>query len=134
MKIEIHFQDAPFQANGQSATFKPTFEHIANITVPPQLEAHPKQALEYAWRYTNNVEGSWSQGPELTMPDGSTQENGDYNAGTEVLVPLAIQGNRTYGHRSAMVGDRFIIVSDTDGADGNIPYRVASFGFDRELI
>ena len=65
-----------------------------------------EQALEYAWRYTNNVMGSWS----LKIGE-------DANDDVEVLV----KREDGMGLRSSMMGDRF----EVDGVD----YRVAAFGF-----
>lgn len=65
-----------------------------------------EQALEYAWRYTNNVMGSWS----LKIGE-------DANDDVEVLV----QREDGMGLRSSMMGDRF----EVNGVD----YRVAAMGF-----
>lgn len=76
------------------------------------------EALEYAYRYTNNVMGSWSiKETEFTLRDGSTMENGDYNDDVTVLY------NRPdgMGQRSSMMGDRFVV-------DG-VVYKCAAFGF-----
>jgi hypothetical protein len=67
-----------------------------------------EQALEYAWRYTNNVMGSWS----LKIGE-------DANDDVEVLV----KREDGMGLRSSMMGDRF----EVDGVD----YRVALAGFKR---
>ena len=64
------------------------------------------EALEYAWRYTNNVMGSWS----LKIGE-------DANDDVEVLV----KREDGMGLRSSMMGDRF----EVDGVD----YRVAMAGF-----
>lgn len=64
------------------------------------------EALEYAWRYTNNVMGSWS----LKIGE-------DANDDVEVLV----KREDGMGLRSSMMGDRF----EVDGVD----YRVALAGF-----
>jgi len=70
-----------------------------------------EEALEYAYRYTNNVDGSWS------MKIGA-----DANDDVTVLAPLHVtKDGRTMGLRSSMMGDRF----EVDGVD----YRVAVFGF-----
>jgi hypothetical protein len=65
-----------------------------------------EEALEYAWRYTNNVMGSWS----LKIGE-------DANDDVEVLV----KREDGMGLRSSMMGDRF----EVDGVD----YRVAMAGF-----
>ena len=64
------------------------------------------EALEYAWRYTNNVMGSWS----LKIGE-------DANDDVEVLV----KREDGMGLRSSMMGDRF----EVNGVD----YRVAMAGF-----
>ena len=66
------------------------------------------EALEYAWRYTNNVMGSWS----LKIGE-------DANDDVEVLV----KREDGMGLRSSMMGDRF----EVDGVE----YRVALAGFKR---
>lgn len=95
-------------------------EHVANINYPLPI-TDVIHALEYAWRWTNNVEGSWSI-KEEQFSDGS--RNGDYNPNVEVVAPLKDYGGRKLGHRSSMVGDVFKI-------DGKA-YTVASFGFKDE--
>lgn len=74
-----------------------------------------EDALEYAYRWTNNVMGSWSR-KEQVFENGA--ENGDYNDNVKVLAPLHKGG---MGLRSSMMGDRFIVDGET--------YRVAAFGF-----
>ena len=69
------------------------------------------EALEYAWRYTNNVMGSWS----LKIGE-------DANDDVEVLV----KREDGLGLRSSMMGDRF----EVDGVE----YRVAAFGFKKVKI
>ena len=71
-----------------------------------QVDGDISEALEYAWRYTNNVMGSWS----LKIGE-------DANDDVEVLV----QRGDGMGLRSSMMGDRFV-------ADG-VEYKVAMAGF-----
>ncbi len=76
------------------------------------------QALEYAYRYTNNVMGSWSIKKEfLPMRDGGEMPNGDYNDDVTVLRHRP----DGMGQRSSMMGDRMIVNEKT--------YEVAAFGF-----
>jgi hypothetical protein len=75
-----------------------------------------EDALEWAWVRTNNIQGSWSRGPEI---DG--QPNPDYSRDVKVTAPLPEYMGRTYGHRSSMVRDVFVI-------DGTY-YVVATCGF-----
>lgn len=77
-----------------------------------------EEALEYAYRYTNNVMGSWSiKETEFTLRDGSTMENGDYNDDVTVLYTRPDR----MGQRSTMMGDRMTVNGKT--------YRVAMMGF-----
>ena len=75
-------------------------------------------ALEYAYRFTNNVMGSWSIKKEyLPTRDGGEMENGDYNEDVTVLHTRP----DGMGQRSTMMGDRMIVDGKT--------YRVAIAGF-----
>lgn len=67
-------------------------------------------ALNLAWRHTNNVMDSWSR------PGGE-----DAHESLVLLDPLHIHEGREYGHRSSMVGDVFIV--------DDRRYRVDPFGF-----
>lgn len=77
-------------------------------------------ALEYAYRYTNNVSGSWSiKLRDMTLRDGTMFENGDYNDNVTVLVPLHANGT---GLRSTSVFDRMVVNGKT--------YKVDMMGFE----
>ena len=67
-----------------------------------------EEALEYAWRYTNNVMGSWS----LKIGEDANDD-----------VTVLVEREDGMGLRSSMMGDRF----EVDGVD----YRVALAGFKR---
>jgi hypothetical protein len=74
--------------------------------------------LEYAYRWTNNVEGSWS----IKTLD---IQNGDYNPAVTVIAPLYVDKNgKAWGHRSTSVNDEFEL-------NGKI-YRVAPCGFEEK--
>jgi hypothetical protein len=76
-------------------------------------------ALEYAYRYTNNVSGSWSiKLRDMTLRDGTMFENGDYNDDVTVLVPLHANG---MGLRSTSMFDRMVLNGKT--------YKVDMMGF-----
>ena len=79
---------------------------VAIVDVTDFVNHGVEEMLEYAWRYTNNVMGSWS----LKIGE-------DANDDVEVLV----QREDGMGLRSSMMGDRF----EVDGVD----YRVAMVGF-----
>lgn len=75
-----------------------------------------EECLEYAYRCTQNIEGSWS------IKDG----NADNCAGVTVLKDLYVDDRgKTWGHRSTSVGD----LMQVEGA--NREYRVAGVGFER---
>jgi len=67
-------------------------------------------ALEYAYRWTQNIMDSWSK----KMPE-------DGNDDVTVMAPLEVHNGVEYGLRSTSVGDQMLL--------GNTKYRVASFGF-----
>jgi len=67
-------------------------------------------ALEYAYRWTQNIMDSWSK----KMPQ-------DGNDDVTVMAPLEVHNGVEYGLRSTSVGDQMLL--------GNKKYRVASFGF-----
>ena len=79
------------------------------------------EALEYAYRWTNNVEGSWSIKKEV-FEDG--QANGDFNPDVTVMHELHKDDQgKTWGLRSTSVGDQMLM--------GTEKYVVASVGFDK---
>ena len=79
------------------------------------------EALEYAYRWTNNVEGSWSIKKEV-FEDGQT--NGDFNPDVTVMHELHKDDQgKTWGLRSTSVGDQMLM--------GTEKYVVASIGFDK---
>lgn len=69
------------------------------------------QSLDHAWRYTNNVDGSWSK-----------KIGEDASDSVEVLVDMSAQ---EYGLRSSSVGD-FFYCHDSDQM-----YKVAMIGFEQ---
>ena len=85
------------------SAFENEAEHVANVAAPL---TDVLEALEYAFRYTNNVEGSWSM-----------KVGGDSNDDVEVVKPLY----KGRGHRSTSVGDHMRV-------DGQL-YIVAGMGF-----
>ena len=67
-------------------------------------------ALEYAYRCTNNVDGSWSM-----------KIGGDANDDVTVLASLPVANGRTYGLRSTSMFDRLVLNGKT--------YKVDMMGF-----
>ena len=96
-----------------------SFEHVANVEAPEHYDV--ERALEYAFRRTQNIEGSWSQS-KLVEIEGRMVVNHDYDESITVVKPLrAWSDGVVVGHRSSMMYDRMII-------DGDI-YEVDGFGF-----
>lgn len=92
----------------------PMFVEVAHVMVPQTVD--DTTALEFAWRWTNNIEGSWSAGKR-------NYSNPDYNPSVVVVEPLEVIDGDAYGHRSSMVGDIFAIRERI--------YKVGMMGFER---
>ena len=88
------------------------FTNVAEVDVSSLANNSRMDMLEYAYRWTNNIMGSWSR--------TDIEDNGDYNPDVTRLVPLHEGG---YGLRSTMMFDRMIIDGTT--------YEVSAFGFER---
>lgn len=79
-------------------------------------------ALEYAFRVTQNIQGSWSRGSSLVY-EGKEITNGDYNEDITVMAELPVGSNgEVMGLRSTSVNDQILL--------GNKKYRVAYAGFE----
>ena len=89
-------------------TAENTYDRVAVVEAPMNNEM---AALEYAYRWTNNIEGSWSK-----------KIGADANDNVTVVAPLPVHEGRTYGLRSSMIGDRFYV-------KGGEAYSVAMLGF-----
>ena len=96
------------------AAFGDTPHVVAFVDVPDGTDE--MNAMEYAYRWTNNVMGSWSR-KEKFFEDGS--ENGDYNENVTVMAPLHEGG---MGLRSTSMGDQMLV--------GTKKYEVAMLGFE----
>lgn len=103
MHVQILFKD---QSTGK-------YVHMATMKNNDPLD------LKLLWRYTNNVEGSWSQsrfvpdwGYEFTDydEDGIQVNNWDRHPDMEIVLPLRTHDGRLMGHRSAMIGDQYFDV------------------------
>lgn len=86
------------------------FTDVAKVDVTDFINHGVNEMLEYAWRYTNNVMGSWSK-----------KIGGDANDDVEVLQ----EREDGLGLRSSMMGDRMIVSGKT--------YKVAIAGF-KEVV
>ena len=69
------------------------------------------EALEYAYRWTQNIIDSWSQ--KLPV---------DGNDAVTVMADLPVVDGKTYGLRSTSMGDQMLL--------GNKKYTVAMVGFE----
>jgi hypothetical protein len=96
------------------------YRDVAIVSVPEEISAFGTtlDCLEYAYRWTNNVQGSWSI-KKTSFPDPANGDrvNGDYNENVAVLNARP----DGMGQRSTMMGDRM----EVDGKT----YKVDVFGF-----
>ena len=91
---------------------KPSTVAFVNVPELPSLN----ETLEYAYRWTNNVMGSWSR-DEKVFSNGDT--NGDFNPNVTRIAPLHKDG---MGLRSTSMGDEMIVDGKT--------FKVAMLGFE----
>jgi len=95
------------------------FSLVAKVAVPEDKD--PMDCLEYAFRWTNNVKGSWSKEEVISYMDeyGDNVEetNGDYNKDV-TAYGLRDDG---LGTRSTSVEDRMIL--------NGVVYKVSDLGF-----
>jgi len=106
----------------QHANFNPISGAVLGYTDVAEVNVwHTEEindVLEYAYRWTNSLSGSWSiKLKDMTLRDGTVFENGDYNEDVTVLVPLS----KGMGLRSTSMYDRMVFNGKT--------YKVKSVGF-----
>lgn len=99
--------------------FYPEIGHVATVSIANSDNLTHNSALEYAFFCTQNLEGSWSLKEKWNPCYGV---NGDDRENVTVRAPLT-SGS---GHRSSMMGDKFIVVDE----NGEKEYVCAMFGFD----
>jgi hypothetical protein len=101
-------------------------EPAAMVKIPADI-VKDTDALEYAYRWTNNISGSWSYSQKFE--DGLINE--DYNENVKCFGTNPVYNGKEYGLRSTMVGDEMILVKG--GTSHNWEYwsrwEVGSFGF-----
>jgi hypothetical protein len=120
MKVDVFHTD--FKSTAPTRTFKKVAVVTADA-VSASPVATESEALDYAYRWTNNIEGSWSKKVAWLYDSNNKMfENGDFNVDVEVVAPLLEVDGKTLGHRSSMVGDKFVV----NGKE----FAVATFGFD----
>jgi len=79
------------------------------------------EAMEFAFRYTNNINGSWSKGETFEF-NGMIHENPDFNSAVEFIGEYPVGKDGTvYGARSTSVMDMMVVEGDM--------YEVAGMGF-----
>ncbi len=93
--------------------FEDEAKKVALVNVPAEI-SDVEEALEYAYRWTNNVMGSWSR--------SDIDNNGDYNPNVSRLAPLHEDG---MGLRSTSMGDEMIVDGKT--------FKVAMLGFEEVI-
>jgi len=110
----------------QVAVIHTAFEEVPNtvafVNVPDDMPV--MTALEYAYKRTNNIEGSWSKGETFEFK-GETYVNPDYSEDVTVMAPLPVVDGVEYGLRSTSMGDQMLF--------GTTKYKVAAFGF-KEIV
>lgn len=92
--------------------------HVATVAFLEVGDMNTNDALNYAFRATQNINGSWSKGEFV---DG--ERNYDYDENITVMKELPIVKGRELGLRSTMVGDQILV--------GNNKYEVDFVGFKR---
>ena len=109
----------------QVAVIHTAFEDVPNTVALVEVgNREGTDALEYAYRVTQNIEGSWSKGETFDFK-GETHVNKDYNEDITVMAPLEVIDGVEYGLRSTSMNDQMLL--------GNKKYKVAAFGF-KEVI
>jgi len=108
---------------------------VAEVNIAEMSDfANENECLEYAYRWTNNVMGSWSI-KEKSFPDPANGDriNGDYNNDVTVLAPRP----DGMGQRSTMMGDHMIVIGESDqiGMQGSERYyELCAAGFKMKSI
>jgi hypothetical protein len=108
----------------QVAVIHSAFEDAPNTVAFVEVgERTGDEALEYAYRRTNNIQGSWSRGETLEW-DGETIVNEDYSEDVTVMaeLPVSKRTGQIMGLRSTSMGDMMVL--------GNKKYKVAMCGFE----
>ena len=115
MKMKVTVIHMPHPADTESDAVR-----VAEVTIPAEITTE-SGACEYAYRWTQNIMGSWS------IQDGNADNNDDVKR----LAPLHEGG---MGLRSSMMGDHFIVHSDnawSHSEEGEV-YECAMMGFEHK--
>ena len=113
MKVNVYHA----QRNRQTGDVE-SQAHVAIVNMPSSI-TDQNEALEYAYRWTQNTMGSWSR--------NDIDDNQDYNPG--FVKRIGALNKRGMGLRSSMMGDLFEI----ETAFGQSLHEVGMMGFE-ELV
>jgi len=111
------------------------YTDVAEVNIAEMADfANENECLEYAYRWTNNVMGSWSI-KKTSFPDPANGDriNGDYNEDVTVLAPRP----DGMGQRSTMMGDVMVAIGESDeiGMQGSKRYyEVCADGFKMKFL
>tara|TARA_R110001606_G_scaffold48547_1_gene123225 strand:+ start:844 stop:1242 length:399 start_codon:yes stop_codon:yes gene_type:complete len=111
------------------------YTDVAEVNIAEMADfANENECLEYAYRWTNNVMGSWSI-KKTSFPDPANGDriNGDYNEDVTVLAPRP----DGMGQRSTMMGDIIVAIGESDeiGMQGSERhYEVCADGFKMKFL
>jgi len=88
------------------------FEDVNEIKKVAEVEINKDADLEanvnWAWRVTQNIEGSWSKGRYFN----NGEVNEDYSPYVKVVAPLEETADgKSMGHRSSAIGDVYVFES-----------------------
>jgi len=103
--------------------FEESSRLVAFVDAPDTMSVD--EALEYAYRRTNNFAGSWSREAKLEY-QGEMVDNPDFSEDVTVMaeLPVSKRTGEVMGLRSTSMGDRMIV--------GTVTYNVAMCGFEVE--
>lgn len=101
--------------------FEDTPRTVAFVDVPETFTT--EDALEYAFKRTNNIMGSWSR-PAVFEYDGEVIQNEDFSEDVTVMaeLPVSERTGEVMGLRSTSMGDQMLF--------GTKKYKVAAVGFE----
>jgi hypothetical protein len=95
------------------SAFEDSDKPVALVDIPDDIRSNVDTALEYAYRWTQNIMDSWS-----------LKGDNDGNENVQVITELPVsKSGRLMGLRSTSVGDRMLI--------GHVMYRVSPMGFEK---
>tara|TARA_R110000765_G_scaffold222931_1_gene327003 strand:- start:159 stop:821 length:663 start_codon:yes stop_codon:yes gene_type:complete len=106
--IKVKEKDMRIAVHHSTDRLGTSFDRMCTVEAP-QTDVY--EALEYAYRYTNNINGSWSR--------NDIENNDDWNENVTQILPL----EDGMGHRSTSMFDRMLVEGEW--------YEVAAMGFEK---